>query len=151
MRRKRLPFTSTHELENLIDLYFTEIENKNLPEGKTRKADNKAPQTQESKSGPATISGLALYLGFSSREAFEKHETKGKFSEQLKRARLRIMADYEKKLHVTSSTGAIFALKSMGWNERPEKPADETANTLLKVEIIPAGPQLAASEQEVIL
>jgi hypothetical protein len=151
MRRKRLPFTSTDELENLIALYFTEIENKKLPEGKTKKSDDKAMQTHESKSGPVTISGLALYLGFSSREAFEKHEAKGKFSDQLKRARLRIMADYEKKLHVTSSTGAIFALKSMGWNERPEKPADETASPLLKVEIIQSGPQLAASEQEVIL
>jgi hypothetical protein len=61
------------------------------------------------------------------------------------------MADYEKKLHVTSSTRAIFALKSMGWNERTEKPADIATNNVLKVEIIQSGPKLASSEKEVIL
>jgi hypothetical protein len=101
---------------------------------------------------PATIAGLALYLGFSSRQAFEDYEANGKFADRLKRARLQIEAAYEKKLHYQSPTGAIFALKSMGWNERADnKPADEAANTLLKVEIIKSGPQLAASEKEVIL
>ncbi len=61
------------------------------------------------------------------------------------------MADYEKKLHVTSSTGAIFALKSMGWNERTEKTTDIATNNVLKVEIIQSGPKLASSEKEVIL
>jgi hypothetical protein len=60
------------------------------------------------------------------------------------------MADYEKKLHVTSSTGAIFALKSMGWNERTEKPADIATNNV-KVEIIQSGPKLASFEKDVIL
>jgi hypothetical protein len=39
----------------------------------------------------------------------------------------------------------------MGWNERADKPSDETANTVLKVEIIQSGLQLASSEQEVML
>ena len=62
------------------------------------------------------------------------------------------MADYEKKLHVTSSTGAIFALKSMGWNERADqKPADGSENHVFKVEIIRSGPPLSSAENEVIL
>ena len=82
----------------------------------------------------------------------EDYERKGKYAEKISRARLRVMAEYEKKLHVTSSTGAIFALKSWGWNERAE-PAqiDDSANTKLKVEIVQTGPPLASAENEVIL
>lgn len=127
----------------MIDQYFNDIEEKKIPEGEEKLSKNKSQQI--------TITGLALHLGFSSRQAFEDYEAKGKFADHLKRARLRVMADYEKKLHVTSSTGAIFALKSMGWNERTEKHVDATANTILKVEIIQSGPKLASSEKEVIV
>jgi hypothetical protein len=45
---------------------------------------------------------------------FEDYEAKGTFADHLKRARLRVMADYEKKLHITLSTVAIFVLKKHG-------------------------------------
>jgi hypothetical protein len=139
-------FKSAQVLDELIGQYFKNITDP--PEDKKKaKANKSKPGTDFS-----TIAGLALHLGFSSRQEMEDYELKGKFAEKIRRARLRIMAGYEKKLHVTSSTGAIFALKSMGWNERPEpKPIDDTANTVLKVEIIQTGPPLATAENEVIL
>lgn len=143
MAKKKYPFTTAHELDDMIDQYFNDIEDKNISED-----EQKLPK---SKSQQITITGLALHLGFSSRQAFEDYEAKGKFADHLKRARLRVMADYEKKLHVTSSTGAIFALKSMGWSERTEKPSDTVTNNVLKIEIIQSGPKLASSEKEVIL
>ena len=155
MAKKKHPFTTASELDDMIDQYFNDIEEKNIPDEEKIKNTEKAvaPGQKPSKSKPQqiTITGLALHLGFSSRQAFEDYEAKGKFADNLKRARLRVMADYEKKLHVTSSTGAIFALKSMGWNDRTEKPADVSTNTVLKVEIIQTGPPLAASEQDVAL
>jgi hypothetical protein len=172
MRRKTLPFASVNELDNLIAQYFTYIEGeyhfetgvkverskrevKNSETEKMpavrRKAENKQ-KVWDREPEPATIAGLVHYLGFSSRQAFEGCEAKGKYADQLKRARLRVMANYEKKLHATSSSGAIFALKSMGWDERPEpKPADEAANTVFKIEIVQAGPKLASAESEVVL
>ncbi|WP_426671259.1 terminase small subunit [Mucilaginibacter sp. McL0603] len=150
MAKKKHPFTTASELDDMIDQYFNDIEGKSTSE---EEKINSASGQKNIKSKPQqiTITGLALHLGFSSRQAFEDYEAKGKFADNLKRARLRVMADYEKKLHVTSSTGAIFALKSMGWNERTEKPTDVPANTVLKVEIIQTGPPLAASEQDVAL
>ena len=154
MAKKKYPFTTASELDDMIDQYFNDIEEKNITDDEqiknTEKEVTPAQKLPKNKS-QITITGLALHLGFSSRQEFENYEAKGKFAEQLKRARLRVMADYEKKLHVTSSTGAIFALKSLGWNERTEKPADATSNTILKVEIIQSGPKLASSEKEVIL
>src|ERR1700743_1097778 len=126
MRRKKNLFSSANELDALIAQYFEQI------------------------TGNPTMAGLAFHLGFNSREDFEEYELNGKFADQLKRARLRIAADYEKKLHATSSAGAIFALKSMGWNEKPDqKSADESENHVLKVEIIQSGPPLSATEAEV--
>ncbi len=155
MTKKKYPFTTASELDDMIDQYFNDIEEKNIPDDEQLKNTEKEVATRQklskSKSKQITITGLALHLGFSSRQAFEDCEVKGKFADQLKRARLRVMADYEKKLHVTSSTGAIFALKSMGWNERTEKPSDTVTNNVLKIEIIQSGPKLASSENGVIL
>jgi hypothetical protein len=157
MRRKTLPFASVAELDDLIAQYFTYIEGEYHLKPKEAKNTKTTTDPIEQKvwdrePEPATIAGLVHYLGFSSRQAFETYETKGKYAGQLKRARLRIMAHYEKKLHATSSSGAIFALKSMGWDDRPEtKPVDEAANTVFKIEIVQSGPRLASSEQEVAL
>jgi hypothetical protein len=157
MRRKTLPFASVNELDDLIAQYFTYIEGEYHLEPKEAKSTKATADPIEQKvwdrePEPATIAGLVHYLGFSSRRAFEDHEAKGKYADQLKRARLRIMANYEKKLYATSSSGAIFALKSMGWDERPEtKPTDEAATNVFKIKIVQAGPKLASSEQEVVL
>ncbi len=156
MRKKINLFASADELDKLITQYFNWTAGEyhlEQPKAKQSKAktDTAEQKVWDREPEPATITGLALYLGFSSRQAFEDYEAKGKFANHLKRARLRIMADYEKKLHVTSSAGAIFALKSMGWNERADNKPSEGTITLLKVEVIQSGPQLASSEQEVAL
>ena len=67
-----------------------------------------------------TICGLALYLGFSSRKAFYDYEQKPEFSDTIKKARLRIENEYEKQLYNDKCTGAIFALKNLGWKDKTE-------------------------------
>lgn len=70
---------------------------------------------------PPTITGLALYLGFDSRQSFYDYEEREAFSYTVKRARTFIENEYEKKLHGNSCTGAIFALKNMGWKDKTEQ------------------------------
>ena len=67
-----------------------------------------------------TITGLALYLGFSSRQSFYDYVKKKEFSYILKKASLYIEMNYEMLLESKSSTGAIFALKNMGWKDKQE-------------------------------
>lgn len=67
-----------------------------------------------------TITGLALYLGFSSRQSFYDYVKKQEFSYILKKASLYIEMNYEMLLESKSSTGAIFALKNMGWKDKQE-------------------------------
>ncbi|HEY4196335.1 MAG TPA: terminase small subunit [Mucilaginibacter sp.] len=148
MRKKKDRFSSADQLDALIAQYFEQLAGHSVENEPTNKTDAEKKKLTVL-SEPSTITGLAFHLGFSSRQAFEDYEAKGKFADHLQRARLRIMADYEKKLHVTSSTGAIFALKSMGWNE--QKPADELADQVLKIEIVQSGPPLSSAENEVTL
>lgn len=67
-----------------------------------------------------TITGLAHYLGFESRQSIYDYKEKGQFSYIIKRALLFIESNYEKKLSGTTPTGPIFALKNMGWKDKTE-------------------------------
>lgn len=100
---------------------------------------------------PATLTGLALYLGFTSLEAFEAYEQSGHFAAQLKLGRLMIEAEYEKRLHYQSATGAIFALKTLGWNEHHQSSAIVDQLKSININITTTGPQVAYTEKDVEL
>jgi hypothetical protein len=68
-----------------------------------------------------TITGIALYLGFESRQSFYDYEKMDEFSYIIKRARLQVEHAYECKLSDGNCTGAIFALKNMGWKDKTEQ------------------------------
>jgi hypothetical protein len=148
-------FVSVDQLNKLIVAYFKHIAGKfhlEIIPGKGKNADEVFHQkVWDHPPEPATISGLALYLGFESRASFEEYERTGEFATALKRARLRVEAEYEKTL-LGSTSGAIFALKNLGWGER-EKPvsADDAAPPILKIEIHDSGIPTAGDEREVVI
>ena len=78
---------------------------------------------------PPTITGLILYLGFSDREALANYEKKPEFSDIVKRARLKVENGYEMRLSENAPTGAIFALKNMGWKDKTEQEISGSLNT----------------------
>lgn len=68
-----------------------------------------------------TITGLALFLGFASRQSIYDYEKDGRFSYIIKRARLKVEVNYEEMLQLnTVASGPIFALKNMGWTDKTE-------------------------------
>ena len=81
-----------------------------------------------------TINGLALYLGFSSKQSLYEYGKKTGFIDPIKKARTMIEQMYEEMLASKYSTGAIFALKNMGWKDKTE--IDHTVtNDTIKVTI----------------
>ena len=88
-------YESADELQGVIDQYFADAEIK-------------------------TVTGLALYLGFESRQSFYDYEKNNEFSYIIKKARLEVESAYEERLSGNSPTGAIFALKNMGWKDKTE-------------------------------
>ncbi len=77
-------------------------------------------ELQEEAKEPATWTGLALYLGFESRQSLEDYKKKEGFSYPIKKALARIEAEYEKRLFGQNVAGAIFALKNFGWRDKHE-------------------------------
>ena len=69
---------------------------------------------------PTSMCGLALALGFNSRQSLLNYENRIEFMDIIKKARLTVEMHYELRLNTTSCTGAIFALKNMGWTDRQE-------------------------------
>ncbi len=130
-------FRERDTLTDLIEIYFAQT------------ADN--PQSRVRKKLPPTIIGLALHLGFNSKDDFDQYETRGRYKKLIERARFRVMAYYESRLHCPSPAGAMFVLKSMGWHDTPKVHEATPDEKSIKVQLIETGPQPAASEKEVML
>jgi len=107
-------FNSAEELEGKISEYFD-----------TRIPECDSENNIIKKNNP-TVTGLALYLGYSSRQSIYDNIEKDKFSYILKRALLVIENGYEESLLEKSPTGSIFALKNMGW--RDERTVDNKSS-----------------------
>lgn len=104
-------FETPEDLAGKIEEYFKSTEYKTIPN-----PDN--PEEMIYKGEPVTISGLAYFLGFESRQSLYDYEKREGFSYIIKKARLKVESEYEKKLSGSSPTGSIFALKNMGWDDK---------------------------------
>lgn len=92
---------------------------------------------------PLTITGLVLHLGFAHRCSLDDYEAKGSdFAYIIKKARTIVENGYEKRLNATEGTptGAIFALKNMGWSDRTDTNITGDAFSALQVTIVPPKP-----------
>lgn len=67
-----------------------------------------------------TWTGLAIHLGFESRQSLEDYKKRPLFSYPIKKALLRIENAYEKAICTKNPAGAIFALKNFGWKDKQE-------------------------------
>lgn len=109
-------YDSNEQLEKAVESYFEYIKGSfgydTDPEDKSKdvKVWERYPEN-------ASITGLALFLGFESRQSIYDYEKNGEFSYTIKRARLRVEAAYEQALLSKAATGAIFALKNFGWTD----------------------------------
>ncbi len=97
-------------LQKKIDEYFANCPDKRTILTKMGAFDVPAP----------TITGLAFFLGFESRQSFYDYENNEEFSYAIKRSRLRIEREYEKLLCTSTPSGAIFALKNFGWKDKQD-------------------------------
>jgi len=79
---------------------------------------------------PVTITGMALYLGFCSRQSLYDYEKDPKFSYSIKRAKGVVEAFAEAGVHGNNAAGPIFLLKNFGW-----KDTQHNVNQTIEVEI----------------
>ena len=100
------------ELENKVNEYF-------ISGYRKKKINN--PDWTSTEVPQITMTDLAIFLWFESRQSLYDYWKKEKFSYIIKRATLFIEREYEERLSWQSPTGAIFALKNMWWKDKIEQ------------------------------
>jgi hypothetical protein len=149
-------FFNANDLVDRIDGYFRHIQGEYHLET-TKPSTNKNNETDEPTkvwdryAEPALLTGLALYIGFTSMDDFVSYEQKGKHRKILRKARLRVEAEYEKKLHLAAPTGAMFALRCMGWADTANAQQAIPPPKKFRIEVVDAGPKVSDNEKEVII
>jgi hypothetical protein len=103
-------YDTQEELQEAIDTYFSECKPRFDDDGNLISL------------GFPTLTGLAYYLGFESRQSIYDYEKSGTFSYTIKRARLYIESRHEENLSnpMMKATGSIFWLKNYGWSDRQD-------------------------------
>lgn len=74
----------------------------------------------ESENKKASVTGLALALGFCDKKTVYDYAERPEFLHSIKRALLQVESAYENGLWNNSVAGPIFALKNMGWKDKTE-------------------------------
>jgi hypothetical protein len=122
-------YTNADDLSAKIDDYFIFVQGEKITKTVTD------PKTGESTDVDIwiryperiTITGLALFLGFDSRQSLYDYQKKSKFSYPIKRALTIVEQQYENQLFERNPAGAIFALKNFGWKDKTEVDVDHTS------------------------
>lgn len=78
-----------------------------------------------------TVTGLALHLGFTTRQGLLNYEEKPEFVDSIKRAKLKVEQAYENRLIDRGNGGDIFALKNFDWKDKTEVDQSITDKTIL--------------------
>lgn len=89
--------------------------------------DSKVEQYQDyckTTGEPVTWTGLALFMGFAARACIDEYANYDGFSYSVKRAKTFVEWHYEMRLCGDKPTGAIFALKNFGWQDKSEVSQD---------------------------
>lgn len=114
-------YKNAEELQEKIDRYFADCEPKPLMINGHVATDKKGAPIITSK--PLTITGLALALGFNSRQSLLNYEGKKEFVDTITRAKARVEQYTEERLFdKDGAAGARFSLANNfeGWKDRQE-------------------------------
>lgn len=68
-----------------------------------------------------TVNGLALALGFNSRQSLLNYADRPEFLDIVKTVRTRLENEWEQRLAGNNAAGTIFWLKNQGWSDRNEQ------------------------------
>ena len=130
-------YSSVEEMQKKIDEYFLECEGKPLViDGEVMLDKSGQPIITGKK--PLTITGLALALGFNTRQALLNYEGKPEFVDTIKRAKTVVEQYAEMRLFDRDgANGAKFSLANnfKGWAEKQTIEADVKQELNITIEL----------------
>lgn len=119
---------SVSAMQKAIDAYFEKCEGEPLIiDGEQQRDKYGVPIVVNAK--PPTITGLALALGFTGRQALLDYQARPEFADTVTRAKARCEEYAETRLYdKDGANGAKFSLGcNFGWNSGNEKSGDPAA------------------------
>lgn len=132
-------FTSPEEMEELIEKYFDECDGKIVYDIKGNPMRNKDGKIIRDDKRPYTVTGLALALGFCTRQALLNYQGKEEFVDTITRAKARVERYAEERLYDNNgANGAKFSLANnfKGWTEKQQIEADVKNTVTINVELV---------------
>lgn len=118
-------YKTAAEMQEKIDTYFADCEGELLQDENGPVLDKFGNEIYLHQR-PPTVTGLALALGFASRQALLNYQGRKEFNDTITRAKARCEQYAEERLYDRDGThGAQFSLRAnFGWNDKPkEQPA----------------------------
>lgn len=115
-----LKYKSAEKMEKKIEEYFESLKGEQILDSEGNPVIYKGHIVYQSEPIPPTVCGLALHLGFKSRQSLLNYKNRSKgFEEVIAKAKLRIEAYAEGRLYDRDgSRGAQFTLENnFGWKK----------------------------------
>lgn len=137
-------FKNKEELEAKIQAFFEDCEGEVLLDDGGTPVLDKHGNVIYIHQRPPTVTGLALALGFASRQSLLDYQGKKEFLDTMLRAKTRCEQYAEERLYDRDGThGAQFSLRAnFGWNDKPkeqtealkeEAPVDDLSKALFEL------------------
>lgn len=121
-------YKTAAEMQERIDQYFSDCQGELLQDENGPVLDKYGNEIYLHQR-PPTVTGLALALGFTSRQSLLDYQAKREFLDTITRAKARCEQYAEERLFDRDGTnGAQFSLRAnFGWNNKPTDEASQQA------------------------
>lgn len=132
-------YKTKEEIQEKIDAYFEKCEGTVLNNADGEVVLDKYGDPVIVGRKPLTITGLALALGFNSRQSLLNYQDKEEFMDTITRAKARVEAYAEERLFdKDGANGAKFSLANNfdGWKEKQSIEADVKNEVTINVELV---------------
>lgn len=131
-------YKTVAEIQEKIDAYFKDCEGKILKDASGEPILDKYDQPIIYDRRPLTVTGLALALGFTTRQALLNYQAKDEFMDTITRAKTIVEQYAEARLFdKDGANGAKFSLANnfKGWAEKTQIEADVKNDVTINIEL----------------
>lgn len=132
-------YKTKEEIQGKIDAYFAECKGTVMLDKEGHPMTDKYGNVIYVGKRPVTITGLALALGFTSRQALLNYQAKKEFVDTITRAKTVVeMYTEERLFDKDGANGAKFSLANNfnGWKEKQHVEADVNRDVTINVELV---------------
>ena len=131
-------YRTKEEIQEKIDAYFEDCKGRVLTDAEGNVVVDKYGYPVKVDERPLTITGLALALGFTSRQALLNYQAKSEFVDTILRAKAKVECYAEERLFdKEGANGAKFSLANNfeGWKEKQQVEAEISNAVNISIEL----------------